>query len=148
MSDELVLREGTPAALTLRTGTVTSVVVDGQTVTSVTTRPRVTSLARPGPRIVAVPFSPQDIGEGEIGGGTGGDGTVIAGAIRYRQRTPSASWYFTHPFGRIPDVVIYIHAEGGDTDEDLELVEADPEARPTYVSVQWPTPMTGLLLLS
>lgn len=148
MSDELVLREGTPASVTMRAGTVTSVVVDGQTVTSVTTRPRVTALVRPGPRIVSVPFRPQDVAEGEIGGGTGGDGTVIGGAIRYRQRSPSSSWYFTHPFGRIPDVVLYVHRDGGTTDDDLELVEADPEARPSYVAVQWPTPMTGLLLLS
>lgn len=69
--------------------------------------------------------------------------TLVQGnqGIRYEQVIPASTWTFPIPasIGRFPNVGIYI---GG------ELVEADVTATTQVVSVSFPSPRTGVLVLS
>lgn len=71
--------------------------------------------------------------------GPQGPGGGTAGAEVFVQETPLATWTFTHSLGRLPTVTIYI---GG------EIVWAPVDANATTVSVTFPSPQTGSLVLS
>lgn len=95
----------------------------------------------------AVVFTTHTVAPGGGGSdnGTGGFGQVIGGSIRYRQRTPAATWSFRHPLGRTPQVTTYIGDLDGD--EPLEQVDTSVEATDTTVVVTWPYPMSGELIV-
>lgn len=76
--------------------------------------------------------------------GTDGYGQVIGGSIRYRQRTPAATWSFRHPLGRTPQVSTYIAVGDG---PELEQVDTSVIADDTTVVVTWPYPMSGELIV-
>lgn len=142
MREPLTLRDASTAQVVLTRSTLTTVIVDGGRLTSVTTRTAVENLTRPGPTITAVAFTAQDVGEGGIGSGTGGQGTVIGGAIRYVQAVAAATWTFTHPLGRPPQVTVYVL--DGDV---LEEVETDVAATDSQIVVTWPYPVAGELVV-
>lgn len=139
---DVVLRDGAHIAVQLIDSTVTTVVLDGPRLTAVRRSGRAQTTTTLGPVITSVAFTPQDLGEGGIGGGTGGQGTVISGSIRYVQATPAATWSFTHPLGRPPQVSVYLLDDGV-----LEEVETDVAATNTEVVVSWPYPVRGELIV-
>lgn len=142
MPERLTLRDAHAAQVVLAGATVTTVVVDGGRLTSVSTRGAVANVTRAGPTITAVPYTAQDVGEGGIGSGTGGQGTVIGGAIRYVHAVAAATWTFTHPLGRPPQVTVYVL--DGDV---LEEVETDVAATASQIVVTWPFPVAGELVV-
>lgn len=87
-----------------------------------------------GVQVVEVP---EVVGpRGPVGpAGPAGGGTVLT----YTQSIPSASWSIAHPFGRIPAVQVYI---------DGVQVDTDITASDTHVSVVFPSPTTGIAILT
>lgn len=81
-------------------------------------------------------------------GPTGADGAQgdtgpagVGAAVEVAQVAPSASWVISVPpeFGRRPGVAVYVAGE---------LVEADVAADSSTVSVQFPTPTSGSVVLT
>jgi hypothetical protein len=71
---------------------------------------------------------------GNIRGPAGESGGEI-----HQQETPLATWTFAHNLGRLPAVAIYFGNE---------LVFAPVSADSTSVSVMFPSPQVGYLILS
>ena len=67
------------------------------------------------------------------------DALVEFGEVKV-QAAPSSSWNFPHGLGRLPTVALYL-ASG-------EEVEADITASTTEVSVVWPEPVAGKMVLT
>lgn len=57
----------------------------------------------------------------------------------WEQMVAVASWSIPHLLGRIPAVALYVAGE---------LVYADVHATPTVVTVVWPSPTTGVAVLT
>lgn len=71
---------------------------------------------------------------GNIRGPAGPSGGEI-----HQQATPLATWTFNHTLGRLPAVAVYFGTE---------LVLAPVTASSTQVSVIFPSPQVGYLILS
>lgn len=63
----------------------------------------------------------------------------LADGLTHTQSSPSASWSFDHALGRIPVVSVYINGE---------LVLADVQATTSHVTIQFPTPTSGVAVLT
>lgn len=65
----------------------------------------------------------------------------VGTGVEVQQSTPAATWIFAVPvgFGRTPSVDIYVAGE---------LVDADVTADSTTVSIQFPSPAVGSVVLT
>ncbi len=99
-------------------------------VTAVTIGTTATTAIVPGRRIVGVdvllPVDPMTLPK--------------AGGYTFFQYRPAATWTFTHPLGRVPQVAIY--------DLDGQNMDSDIDATSTTVTVTFSIPMTGYLILT
>lgn len=57
----------------------------------------------------------------------------------HTQSTPAASWIIAHPFGRVPDVALYVAGE---------QVDADITADAATVTITLPEPTSGIAILT
>jgi hypothetical protein len=64
---------------------------------------------------------------------------AFADGFIHKQLSPQAYWSFTHPLGREPVVQVYVSGE---------LVLADVTATDTTVSIQFPAPAVGVVVVS
>jgi len=74
---------------------------------------------------------------GNAGGAPGGGGS--GDAYTYVQAVPLATWVIPNPFGREPNVDVYVAGE---------LVETDVRATDQLISISFPAPTVGRAALS
>lgn len=83
-------------------------------------------------------FHPDANGNVQVSGGGGGGTTGLQMIVE----VPLATWVYTFPYnlGRMPSVSIFLGTG--------EAVEADIHATPSAVSVSFPSPETGWLIIT
>ena len=90
----------------------------------------------PAPPVVAVTLPSVDLSVSVPM--TGPPGPPGQGYV-HTQRTPAASWIIAHPFGRVPDVALYVAGE---------QVDADITADAATVTITLPEPTSGIAVLT
>ncbi|MFB9378608.1 hypothetical protein ACFFKU_06805 [Kineococcus gynurae] len=71
--------------------------------------------------------------------------TMIGGAAVYVRDLPGAEWHWSHPFGRLPRIEVYVRDPDSGV---LEAVDALVDPTPTDFTIRFSRPVSGQAIVS